>query len=99
MKKCNTCGRELPKSQFNKAPRNRDGLKCRCKKCDSKYWKEYTGYFESDAQLNESVGGYKCYILNYAKKSEFKYNIVSTNGQVINTNDKNEFVDYIIKNI
>lgn len=93
MKKCRKCGEYLHKSRFSKDPQNKDGLKNRCKKCDAKYWKEYKGYFNSDVEINENVGGYKIYILNYAKKSEFKYNIVSTNGNVWNFASKNLFLD------
>lgn len=33
LKKCSTCKKEKPVSDFYKCKRSRDGLKCQCKKC------------------------------------------------------------------
>lgn len=115
MKKCKKCGKELHESEFDKEPHNKDGLKSICKDCKkfynqmylepnfSKIWSSFRGRENYEKELNleimKPLSGYKIYILNHTKKGEFKYNIISTNGERINTNDKNEFVDYIVKNI
>ena len=35
-KKCHKCGRELPLSAFSKNARNKDGLQCYCRECQSR---------------------------------------------------------------
>lgn len=41
------------------------------------------------------LGGYRIYILNYPTKSERKYNVVSTAGDVFKTNSKAEFLQFV----
>lgn len=100
MKKCRICGKYLPESKFYKATANKDGLRCECKRCNYEYFKLHKAhevheksqcYVQDDSE--QTCGGYKIYILNYAKKGEFKYNIVSTEGSVYNYNDVNEFYE------
>ena len=40
-KKCVTCGRELPVSEFHKNAKNKDGLQSKCKSCVSEYNRAY----------------------------------------------------------
>lgn len=58
----------------------------------------FTGLNQWENQKIESfTGGVKCYILNHVneKKKEFKYNIVSTDGRSLATNDKQKFMDFL----
>jgi hypothetical protein len=45
--------------------------------------------------VDDIVGGYKIFILNYPKKGEFKFNIVPTRGDVFSTNSKQDFIQYL----
>jgi NAD-dependent SIR2 family protein deacetylase len=40
-KKCTTCGRELPVSEFYKNAKSKDGLQSKCKSCMSEYNRAY----------------------------------------------------------
>lgn len=103
MKKCGKCGVIKPISEFYI---RKDGKPMwACKECNKKLVKKWNKENFSpktkESLSNENipiVAGYKCYILNRTKQGEFKYNIVSTSGDVINTNDKNEFMEYLMKN-
>lgn len=45
------------------------------------------------------LGGYKIYILNYPRKKEKKYNVVSTAGDVFKTDKKEEFLQFIVEQV
>lgn len=51
--------------------------------------------FFNNQKFNSSLGGHKIYVLNHVKDGEFKYNIVSTLGEVFKTNDKIKFINYL----
>lgn len=40
-KKCVTCGRELPVSEFHKNKKNKDGIQNKCKSCVYEYNRAY----------------------------------------------------------
>lgn len=41
------------------------------------------------------VGGWKMFVLNYTKKKEYKYTALNTDGQLFQTNNKKDFIDFI----
>ena len=41
LKRCSVCGMLKPKSKFNKEKSGKDGLRSKCKDCQSKYIKKY----------------------------------------------------------
>lgn len=103
MKRCPKCGETKPKSEFYKNAHMKDGLSVQCKKCHNKYSVQYMKEYkiwDREEQIKDDInnfnrymGGYKMTILNYVKKGEFKYNIESTSGELIRTNDKQEFLE------
>lgn len=106
-KVCYRCKRELPVSEFYKQKRQKDGLHPYCKVCcvgvdrinrhKRKLRQERLArgeIIEPNSKF-DVLGGYKCYILNYAQKGEFRFNVVSTTGDAFKTNNKSEFIDYI----
>lgn len=110
MKVCSKCKRELDESMFHKRKESKDGLRSQCKECVNAHMRIYTktarsrelvkkrkiAYLEKQERKQiSSLGGYKIYILNYAKKGESRYNVVSTNGEIFKTNTKQEFMEYL----
>lgn len=70
------------------------GLRPECKTCGYKQIRKqrrYKTYREQKKKADWFVGGYKIYVLNYAKEGEFKYVILPTDGKMFKTNDKQEF--------
>lgn len=51
LKVCNTCGHELPITEFNKAKNNKDGHENKCKACRSAYHKAH--YYENHERLRK----------------------------------------------
>lgn len=110
MKICRVCKRELPEEMFQKDPKNKDGLKGSCKDCTKEYRKKYNA-FQKERRKNAKglekaqkeaeylLGGMKIYVLNYASKKEFKFNIINTNGETFNTNDSYKFFNYLRRKI
>lgn len=102
MKKCGKCHRILPLSDF--WFRKEDVYyQSYCKKCNtisSKKYSKKTSYRKKKKDVNEEksnfiLGGYKIYILNYCYNNEFRYNIVSTKGDVFKTCSPSEFLEKI----
>lgn len=85
---------------------------CYCEKCRNKMssdWQKRNP--ERQRELNEksikkkekdayiSIGGWKMSALNYTKKNEYKYTAINTNGDFFQTNDKEDFIDFIKEKI
>lgn len=47
--------------------------------------------------LDSILGGYKIYILKHVKNGEYRFNIVSTKGEVFRTNTFTDLIDYLYK--
>lgn len=45
------------------------------------------------------LDGYKIHILNYAKRNEYRYNCIRTDGRCYCTNDKQDFLTFLEKRI
>lgn len=91
LKKCPCCNRELPLTEFYKLKRG--GYYAYCRECATQKNRDFRYKLAVGYNLN---GGYKIYILDYVKKREFKYNIVSTEkGLIFQTNDKITFIKYL----
>lgn len=45
------------------------------------------------------LGGWNIYIQNHSKENEFKFNILSTRGEIYQTDDFNNFINYLKGNI
>lgn len=106
MKICNVCGRLLSLDEFPKDKNNKDGHKNKCKKCTAEYNRKYNKQQkEKYLKLKETIispeksqhllGGYKVYILNHASKGERKFNVVSTTGEVFNTDNREKFFEFL----
>lgn len=108
MKRCPNCKQLKSESDFYKNAHMKDGLSVHCKNCQNQYIYQSaknhrikTKQEETQKQLDDfnfHLGGYRITIINYAKKGEYKFNIIPTNGKPFGTNNKNEFVDYITRN-
>ena len=90
MKLCSKCKKLKYESEFYKDKRQTTGLHCWCKDCKNE--NTYKNRKKLYKPKIDVLGGYKITILNYAKQGEFKYTIVSTEGGVFNSNDKNKFL-------
>lgn len=65
-------------------------------KAKEKYTKPKRMFFKDSESFKKNIcGGYKIYILNYAKHNEFKFNITRTDGRILCTNDKEEFLTFL----
>lgn len=106
MKECKGCHKILPLDMFPKDIENRDGHKGKCKECTRKYGKKYRelqklkrlrllGILGKEERAEFLLGGIKVYILNYAQKGEYKYNVQETNGNIYKTNNSEEFFNYL----
>lgn len=97
-KVCPCCKEELPLSEFYKCKKRTDGFQTYCKKCHN---------IKNRASLKKKkkkkrklipfdvLGGFKITIQNYARRGEFKYNILPIGGKIFATNNKQEFMDYL----
>lgn len=110
---CPRCKRKLPLSEFyiKKSTGSYESYCKKCKKelCKQwffnnkerhlKYQKKYNKNLKKLEDLcdGQAVGGYNITILNYTKKSEYKYNIVSTDGKSFFTNSKSDFLNFLDK--
>ena len=52
-------------------------------------------YAEEVKKAETIIGGYKVSILNHPSQTEFKFTIMSTNGELFQTNDKGDFFNYL----
>ena len=105
MKRCPKCKELKSENDFYKNSYMKDGLSIHCKKChnqniyqSTKNHKIKIKQEEIQKELddfNYSLGGHKIIILNYAKKSEYKYIINSTSGETFKSNDKLQFIHKI----
>jgi len=105
MKRCSKCGQLLPLDSFSKEPTYKDGYKTVCKKCTNEYSREYRArkkdrrktLLEIKKREPEEylLGGIKIYILNHAGDRECKFNVVSTSGEVFNTNNREKFFEFL----
>ena len=91
---------------------NKGCYDCYCKKCHVKMssdWqrKNPEKYYELIKKSIEkkknkcyaSVGGWKMSVLNHAKKNEYKYTALNTDGQLFQTNNKEDFINFINENV
>lgn len=102
MVECSLCHKDLPESEFYPSTL-RKGLR-HCKKCCYERWgkknvKKYTESIKElpEQDLNRYYGGIRISILNFTKKGEYKYHINSTEGFSLETNDKEEFIEHLLK--
>lgn len=98
MKTCIKCRKSKPESEFY-PDRSNKRLMPHCKDCAKKLsieWQRQNRMSKAEQNRQmEVVGGYKMFILNYTKKGEYKYQIVSTNGKSFMTNNSSEFMDKV----
>lgn len=95
---CTMCGRMLPLDLFGYY-----GKEAMCKFCREKKPFEpiKQPYFfkikEDDAEkiFEDVYGGWALYILNSPGEGEFRYSIISTTGIIFQTNNRNEFLEYM----
>ena len=86
MSTCKSCKRENAKQYLKEHPEYR--LK---KKLKHKMW------YDKQKTLRDSdniLGGWKITVPNYVKRGEYKFNAVSTNGEVFRTNTFTDFLDW-----
>ena len=104
MKKCSKCGQLLPLDSFSKGLTYKDCHKSICKKCINEYNREYRVRKKErkkkllgikNLEPEDYLGGYMVYVLNHTKRGEFKYNVVSTKGNVFHTNNKEDFLSFL----
>ena len=58
----------------------------------------FTGLSQSEKEyIDDACGGIKVNILNNPKENEFIYNIVGTDGKNLHTNDKAEFMAFMVE--
>ena len=106
MKRCTKCGQLLPLDNFSKCAGYKDGHKNICKKCHNEHSKEYRKIQKEkreillgkrDPDYEKHIGGYRVYVLNHTKEGEVKYNVVSTKGGVFHTNEKRDFINFLME--
>lgn len=106
MKRCIKCGKLLDLSEFPLDRVNKDGHKGKCRKCTAEYNRKYNkqqkekylkikGIITSTDKAEYLLGGIKIYILNHAGDRECKFNVVSTSGEVFNTNNREKFFEFL----
>lgn len=54
---CRNCGRDLPRDEFYKASKSKDGLKWNCKECDREKASDY--YRKNEDRVRKNVRRYK----------------------------------------
>lgn len=95
-RKCAKCGEIKPVSNFPHPS------SYRCNDCKTEV-KDHLVFAQDEdenvkpevtAEEVRAVGGFKVYILNHIKSGEYKYNVVPTEGELFQTNDKKEFLRY-----
>lgn len=99
---CTLCKRDLPETEFFPSFLRRKQHQCRkcCyekynKKAQKKYMDSIKKYPEKDFET--FFGGYTITILNYSKKSEYRYTIKSTKSILLQTNDTEQFMAEVSK--
>lgn len=106
MKICRVCGRLLSLDEFPKDENNKDGHKGICRDCTREYSRMYNQKqkikYEKIKNIilgidkaEQLLGGYRVYILNHASKGERKFNVVSTTGEVFNTDNREKFFEFL----
>lgn len=105
---CKQCGRTLSLEMFpytsDKIYKNKYRSHT-CRRCKSIYNKNYRKQYNKEwRQTKQEVihnlfeancGGWKIYILKHYKQGEFKFNILSTTGELYQTNDFDEFLSFL----
>lgn len=95
-KKCNCCGEYKSEIKFYNNINNKDGKQSYCKKCHILVGKGISvkdlreEYIESS--FEKFLGGVSIIILNHVKSGEFRYQMNSTSGKKLYTNDKSIFL-------
>lgn len=105
---CKQCGKTLPLNKFPFIYSKEHKHQYRyhtCKKCQKlNYYIYMKNYRKKQKEMDDktindlcekSCGGWKIYILKHYKQGEFKYNILSTTGELYHTNDFKEFLSII----
>lgn len=84
---CRTCGRERARKYREEHPEYR--LKRNQKTIQ---WQQKQKLLQ---QADSILGGWHITIPNYVKKGEYKFNSVSTRGEIFRTNTYTEFLDWV----
>lgn len=94
LKRCCRCKEIKELNSFYKKTQSRDGYDWICKVCknneNKKYKESIKGIIPEKDNFNDILGGYKIIILNYCKKSDFKYQIGGE--KTFKTNNKKDFI-------
>lgn len=102
MKVCSRCKRLLSEDNFGKDKNTKNGLNYYCRDCrrelhiQNEIRKQHKIEREKYA---DATGGIKIYILNHPCRGEKKFNICSTDEWFYNTDDREDFLNYLTTRI